>query len=204
MTKIYTLEHPITKEVRYVGKTSKRLKDRYWNHISCFYNNSYKDNWIKSLLNQGLRPVIKELDICEDDGNALETYWIAQFRAWGFKLTNLTDGGEGTVGIKRSEEYTKRMSEIHKGKVLSEETREKIRLANIGKTLSDEHKAKIGLSSIGRGLKAVKQYDKITGELIREYDSAELASKSTGIIRSAITNCCNGFSKSSGGYLWRY
>lgn len=40
-------------------------------------------------------------------------------------------------------EYSVAMSEIHKGKVLSQETKDKLSIAHKGKTLSDEHKAKI-------------------------------------------------------------
>ena len=47
--KIYTLSHPDTHEIRYVGMTSKSLKERLTNHWSHIYQNNHRTNWIKSL-----------------------------------------------------------------------------------------------------------------------------------------------------------
>lgn len=49
---IYTLHHPITGEIRYVGKTNNlRLS---YNRHNCPQGNTYKENWIRKLhsLNQ--------------------------------------------------------------------------------------------------------------------------------------------------------
>ena len=48
-------------------------------------------------------------------------------------LTNFTWGGEGTSGIKLSEETKLKMSESHKGKQFSEEHKQNLREANKGK-----------------------------------------------------------------------
>lgn len=70
-------------------------------------------------------------------------------------LCNLTDGGDATVGYivkdemkkilseinkgkKLSEEHKRKMSESHKGKIFSEDTINKMRLAKIGKKQSIE------------------------------------------------------------------
>lgn len=45
-----------------------------------------------------LKPIMKILDETTDNWQQLETYWISQFKAWGFRLTNHTDGGEGSYG----------------------------------------------------------------------------------------------------------
>ena len=52
--KIYTLEHPITKEIRYIGKTTRSLKKRLSEHVSeaSFNHGVHKINWINSLGNQ--------------------------------------------------------------------------------------------------------------------------------------------------------
>jgi len=49
--KIYTLSHPKTKEVRYIGKTYRTLKKRLSEHCSeCNANHgTHKIHWIKSL-----------------------------------------------------------------------------------------------------------------------------------------------------------
>ena len=52
--------------------------------------------------------------------------------------------------------------------------------------------------------KKVYQYDKKTGEFIREYASMTDAAVDVGVTLSSITGCCMGRNKSAGGYLWSY
>ena len=59
-------------------------------------------------------------------------------------LRNLTDGGEGLSGAKRSKAFCKRVSEVHSGKTISEAHKKRLREAHTGKTLSAEHKRKVG------------------------------------------------------------
>jgi len=51
--------------------------------------------------------------------NALwwEVRWIKALKAVGYELTNLTDGGEGTKGLKHKPETIKLFSDLKKGKV---------------------------------------------------------------------------------------
>lgn len=100
---IYTLS---TKEdpynIRYVGKTSGLLKTRLDRHISNYYlkENTYKSRWLKSIIKKGQTPIITEIDcVKESEWEYWEKFWIAQFKAWGFKLTNTTDGGDGSSGF---------------------------------------------------------------------------------------------------------
>lgn len=96
---IYTLSHPKTNEIRYVGKTHN-LKKRLWQSI---YDKSKtkKNNWIKSITNTGLIPVMEVIEETNTGGwPSAEKYWIAQLKEWGFRLLNATDGGEGISGAK--------------------------------------------------------------------------------------------------------
>lgn len=52
--------------------------------------------------------------------------------------------------------------------------------------------------------KKVGQYDKKTGELIKEFSSAREARDFTGVPESGIKSNCLNKSKSSGGYVWKY
>lgn len=97
-TFIYTLS---TKEepnnIRYIGKTDNP-KDRIERHIQPYYLNegTYKANWLKSELNKGNTPALNIIDeVACDDWQFWESYWIEQFKIWGFSLTNGTTGGEG-------------------------------------------------------------------------------------------------------------
>lgn len=97
-TFIYTLS---TKEepnnIRYIGKTDNP-KDRRERHTQPYYLNegTYKANWLKSELKKGNTPILTVIDeVLFDDWQFWESYWIEQFKSWGFRLTNGTSGGEG-------------------------------------------------------------------------------------------------------------
>jgi hypothetical protein len=97
-TYIYILQEPDTLLVRYVGK-SNNPKRRLQHHLSNKdKNNSHSNNWIKSLKLKGLIPIMTVIDETDKDWRLLEMYWIEQFKAWGFNLTNCTNGGEGAYG----------------------------------------------------------------------------------------------------------
>lgn len=97
-TFIYTLS---TKEepnnIRYIGKTDNP-KDRIERHTQSYYLNegTYKSNWLKSEIKKGNTPMLNIIDeVSHDNWQFWESYWIEQFKSWGFKLTNSTTGGEG-------------------------------------------------------------------------------------------------------------
>jgi hypothetical protein len=105
-TFIYTLEDPDTNEIKYIGKTVKPLKTRLTNHIySCKKETNHRTNWIKSIIKKGKKPIIKMIDFCSwEKSQKLETYWINKFKNEGANLVNLTNGGEGNLGLKLSKE----------------------------------------------------------------------------------------------------
>lgn len=79
---IYTLSNPENfDDVRYIGKTNN-LKGRLKRHMS---KDHLKDSWTSK--NKWLL-YLKNID-------DLEKHWIAQFKSWGFKLKNETEGGDG-------------------------------------------------------------------------------------------------------------
>lgn len=92
----YYLKHPITDEIRYIGQT-KRPKDRLHAHI---YNarkgheDNWRANWIRSLLNEGLKPkmeIIEEVEFPDNDYEAVgkrERELIEQHFVKGVRLTN--------------------------------------------------------------------------------------------------------------------
>ena len=63
---IYVLECPITNEVRYIGKTINLL-DRLRGHIKTSKKlKTHKDKWVNNLINEGLKPIIKEIDYVDE------------------------------------------------------------------------------------------------------------------------------------------
>lgn len=110
---IYTLEHPITGEIRYVGKTNnyKRRRTHHYSKKVQLSSKTHLSKWILSLLYQGLKPKLVVIDtIHSDNWQWLEQYWISQFRTWGFNLVNHSIGGESNTGYTVSEETRKKMS----------------------------------------------------------------------------------------------
>lgn len=88
--------HP--KHVRYVGITTRNTSTRMVEHLRAT-DKTHRDNWIRQLRSENLQPSLEVIDeypdISKRDLGVIERYWIAQFKAWGFSLTNGTSGGDG-------------------------------------------------------------------------------------------------------------
>jgi hypothetical protein len=93
-TFIYTLSDD--SGIRYVGKSNFPNK-RYYNHIkTCNRTNTYKNNWIKSLLNECKKPILNIIDeVPITEWQFWEKYWISKLRSDGNNLTNISIGGNG-------------------------------------------------------------------------------------------------------------
>jgi len=225
---IYTLTDPITKEVRYVGKTTD-ISKRFNKHIneSRKSTTSHKKAWIKSLLKKNLKPEIEIIDVVNSsDWGFWEKYCIEQIRAWGFRLTNETSGGDGVDKgnipwnkgikgvIKKNKTSFKKGNEIGKetriksGQRLSPKTEFKkgITSWNKGKERSEETKKKISKSNKGKvskKRKVVIQYS-MDMKVIYEFESVKSASNNTGINSTSISQVARGERKKAGGYKWSY
>jgi hypothetical protein len=124
MVVIYRHRRSDTNEIFYIGIGKKESRpydkirrNRFWKRVTAKTDYTveiitYTDTW--------------------DEACKTEQYLISYYgrRDLGLgNLVNLTDGGDGTVGCtwnigrKFPESFSKRMSEIHKGKRVSDETR---------------------------------------------------------------------------------
>lgn len=99
-------------------------------------------------------------EVPDDEWRFWESYWISQFKAWGFKLTNKNSGGGGLD--THTEEVRKRIGEknsipkpgtsINKKNHLcysASDFGEKISEAKTGFKYSEESKQKMSLAKIG-------------------------------------------------------
>ena len=94
-THIYTLSHPETGVIRYVGKANQ-LGPRYALHLRKDEATA-KSRWIQSLKKKGLAPKMEVLDVVPtEQWQFWEVYWISQLKAWGCTLYNGDNGGLGT------------------------------------------------------------------------------------------------------------
>jgi len=78
---IYSLENPLTNEIRYIGKTVN-LENRLKGHLKEARNISskttYKVSWIRSLLKQGQEPILNIIDeVPSKDWEFWEKYYIS-------------------------------------------------------------------------------------------------------------------------------
>lgn len=230
--KIYTLSDPITKQIRYIGKTVESLEIRLDRHIRK-KDNTYRYNWILSLKKQNLKPIIELLDITDEDNWCwIEKYWISQFKCWGFSLVNTCEGGYGTNGQKHRPESIEKMRIASKGnknfygKKHKLETIENIRKKLIGRKLpqhiindiankkrgipcgvgrkhKQQHIENITIGTIKKIGKPIIQYNK-NGDKIKEYDAVSIASKELNIPLSNIVEVCKKRRKSAGNFVFNY
>lgn len=192
---------------RYVGITGQNLKDRWrvngngYKPQKLVYRAIQKYGW------ENIEHVIISETLSASEAGKLEKKIIAEYKTtdpdYGY---NQSIGGENSpIGVKRSDETRKRLSQSHlgqkcwnKGKHLSEATKEKLRNANLGKTLDESTKKKI--SEKNKGVKpsdlailnAIKTCSKAVVRICDNayFESATIASKQTGVSLNTITRHC--------------
>jgi len=180
-----------------VHKVNKIIKDGYMPKIIKLYENLYFNNALQ-----------------------LEIITISKIGRSDLKkgpLVNLTDGGEGRLNFKISEETRHKQSlarigipPSNKGCSKSEETKEKISNSlkgdknfNYGKHFDDDHKRKLSESNKLPQIKPVYKFS-IDDEFIKEYQSILSASIDNNINKSTIGKCCRGVTNTCGGYKWEF
>ena len=174
IVKIYELRDPTitetsyAKSVRYIGKTIRSLDVRLYEHIRDSLTRShhrvYRFNWIKSLLKKGYKPTIHLIEeiVGFEKGHQVEQYWIKEFKEYGCRLTNLTDGGSGALGYIPSETIRKKTSIRNK---------------------EDWKKGKYNHIKVGPVLRF-----SIDGTFIAEYQSVSDAARSINAKPASVTN----------------
>ena len=196
----------------YIGKT----KNSRENDHKKFYGNAIEYFYIDE---------INSLN--HKDWEPLETFWIEQFRQWGFKIMNKRrKGGSGPdfhtfeTRIKMSKPKPNSggrgipkpgTSEALKGKPRPD-TRERFK----GKNFSQKHISNLKLGHLKKDrtfyksdvwLKNIKkpitQYD-LNGNFIKEWSSIREASKNLNINESSISQNLGNKQKTSGGYIWKF
>lgn len=91
---IYHLSCPITGEIRYVGATVNPTKRNTGHCDDAKRRENSCAVWVKSLLDQNLRPVMTVIETASaDNWQAQERFWINHFRKLGCELTNTAEGG---------------------------------------------------------------------------------------------------------------
>jgi hypothetical protein len=182
----------------YIGKTKNSRKNDHKFHFGSQIEYSEIDE-IDSLDKKHWKP--------------LETYWINQFKAWGFNVLNENEGGGGPInhkenskkmiGEKVSKKLKNRISPM-KNKHHTEQTKLLQSEKNKGKLkgrisprkgviLSEEIKEKLN--------KKVLQIDPQTNNIIKVWGSIKQAIITLNA--KGISNVINGRSKTCVGFYWK-
>lgn len=102
---IYGLVDPRDGLLRYIGKSSLGLERAYAHKRPSYLqkDTSYCGNWIRSLLKNHIKYQVVIIQIFNEKEilDEAERHWIKYFKALGFPLTNLTEGGDGRSGFRK-------------------------------------------------------------------------------------------------------
>lgn len=130
---IYILRDPRDGQVKYVGVTTQEPAARLCRHFvdARRSRKSPAKHWIKHLLANGMEPTMEVIETVPAGGpwHVVERQWIAHFRSIGAPLKNLTIGGDGSPGGKRTAESCAAQSARQMGWNPSAETRARMSAA---------------------------------------------------------------------------
>lgn len=151
----YVYEHwrPDTDVCFYVGKGRNRRAYK-------FDRGGYHGHVLKKLARLGFAAEVRIVagGLSEAEAFALERERIAFWRGSGVKLTNRTDGGDGTAGYKFTKAQRTKLQKSMTGKQASNVTREKMRKARAGRNWSEKTKTKMRESAKRVQSEARKRY----------------------------------------------
>lgn len=207
----------------YIGK--KKLKKTEHNPMSDGYYGSgviVKNYYKKYPFKQGITAIkeILELNETEEDNRAREKFYIGDKYDTDPMCLNLKEGGFGGVmsaetrkkmseirkgtkpwntGIKLSESYKNKLSEVHKGYKWTDEQREKFIASSTGHICKKETRDKIAKSKE----KPIIAYKYETKEYVGQWPSAISASKDLGIHKSAISMVIHGVREQVKGLIFK-
>jgi len=204
----------------YIGKTKNKGNVRHSNH-----KKTYGNNIIFAIIDE-INSTDKKL------WKPIETYWIHQFKQWGFEVMNINDGGggpavytddvklkmrkprnnfpkgqeHGLYGQKKTQEHINNMCTLDKGKKISESRTGKHypKASQSQKNKKMPPKSKEEKYIIGiKHEKIVNQYD-LKGNLINTYKSVKYAASVLGKLPGSISLVCSNKRKTAYGFIWKY
>lgn len=121
------------------------------------------------------------------------------------KSYNITNGGDGTVGVQCSPIIKEKIGDLWRGKTIPSTVRIKMSKSHIGHKNTEEHNTNISKSKLGNtnGNKPVLQFDK-NGNFITRFSSAVEAARCIATIPNSVTRCCRGEAKTLHGFIFKY
>lgn len=214
----YILSDPRNGLPFYVGKGQGRRIEHHFREARTTQKNSYKLQKIRKIESLGLSVIVSKVeeDVSDAEAQDLEKLIIAEARAKGIKLTNMTDGGDGSAGYKHHPESLAKIAASQRGVPKPDSQKEKLSAYllqnpihlrdgvtvpsgenhwaygrvpnNKGIPMSDEQKKKLSESTSG---------DKhhFFGKTCTEERRAAIKAATTGVKKSTTINMCKPRSK---------
>lgn len=135
----------------YIGITN-RMPEKRWGKNGVYYKGSVL--FYKAVEKYGWENIKHEIlftELTEEEAKRKEIELISHYKAFGISY-NITDGGDGSLGLFPNEETRSKIGAASKGRVHSEETRIKISTTLKAKHLkrSEETRRKIAEKNIGK------------------------------------------------------
>lgn len=168
----------------YIGATKNKVeqrRDQGYQHNKRLQNAMRLAGW------KNIEVTILADDLTQEDAFDKEQYFISLFDATNPTVGyNLSKGGKSTyAGLKHTDEYRHKMSNLYKGRTFSEETLKRLKEAH-----KKERKAVICCT--------------VDGEQINYFESLHEAAKAFGTHPSNISRACKKETKTCKGYVWNF
>ena len=186
MGEIYKITNLINGKC-YVGKTKHQSVIRWRDHINGYHPSSLIHKAIKKYGIEHFSFDVIESNVSETLLNELEKHYIAKFSSKTPNGYNLTNGGDGGIGLIVTEETKRKQSEVRKGKPWSENRRK------VGQPRSK------GNNYAGKPVAMLND-----NVIVATFVSVSDASDKTGIYRTNISRSCLHPNLKAGGYHWQF
>ena len=201
MDRLFTIYRHVSPIGRvYVGITSQDVETR-WRHGDNYRNSTYFKRAIRKYGWKNFKHEILFTNVEEERAKRLEIELIRHYKGLGISY-NLTNGGDGTNGYHRTDEYKQFKSQQMKEFFSTERGKEIC--AKGGKTnLGKKYNRKSGFTKGDYQVRIVCQYS-LEGVLLNKFKSVSDASRKTGANNCQIGKCLRGKAITAKNFIWRY
>lgn len=186
MGEIYKITNLINDKC-YVGKTKHESVIRWRDHINGYHPSSLIHKAIVKYGVENFSFEVVESNVSEAELNMVEMFYIHKFNSKTPNGYNLTDGGDGGIGLIVSDETKQKQSKQRKGKSWTPLQREVL------------SKTRLGNNNAGKRVAMISD-----GKVLKIFQSTIEASKLTGIYRTNISRSCRNSNLKAGGYHWQF
>lgn len=133
---------------KYIGQTCQKPEKR-WQNGKGYFHNKYFSRAIQKYGWDNFEHNILYTNLTKEEADEIEKSLIQKYNTINPNGYNAKEGGSNG---KPSKETRLKMSESHKGQIITKEARIKISQANTGRVMSEETKQKISKSNTGKKL----------------------------------------------------